>query len=399
MTGLDSFDPLKAREEFIDHDLMATLRAECPVVKLPSGPYFVSRYEDVATVLRDGGLHCERFSHEGKYRDPGVFVPEEERLLVELEGRRHAILRKLVNSALHPRLVASMEPEAVQIANALIDQFVDRSDVDLVAAYADPLPSRVFARLIGIPEEDELMLRGWSLEFVSEPHMRQNRTEKGESLADALPEFSAYINALCDDRAKHPRDDLFTHLLEAEEDGVRLNRSQILATLATIVAAAQETTTTLIGNLLYRMAADPQLYERLRADPALVNAAVEESLRVDAPTMLQGRTTVDTFEMRGVKIASGAQAVLGLSSANHDEAVFENPHEFQLDRANARRHVSFGGGPHFCPGASLSRLDARVGATVFLQRIEKMELSPTYVRRKKPIFFTSGAQTLDVRIG
>src|SRR6202011_6073592 len=122
------------------------------------------------------------------------------------------------------------------------------------AAYADPLPSRVFARLVGIPEDDEVMLRGWSLEFVSEPHMRRNRTEKGESLADALPEFSAYINALCDDRAAHPRDDLVSRLLEAEEDGVRLNRSQILATVATIVAAAQETTTTLIANLLYRMA-------------------------------------------------------------------------------------------------------------------------------------------------
>jgi cytochrome P450 len=168
------YDPLDSSLEHVPYDAISTLREQCPVAALPSGFFFASRHDDVHEALRDGGPVVKVFSHEGKMRALDVVVPEDERLIGEIEGPKHTLMRQLLMSSLHPRLVASCEPYIDELSKELIEDIVTKGEADLMAEYAIPIPSRVLAYVIGLPEEDYRRFRQWTVEVVNGPYPTQN---------------------------------------------------------------------------------------------------------------------------------------------------------------------------------------------------------------------------------
>jgi cytochrome P450 len=222
--------------------------------------------------------------------------------------------------------------------------------------------------------------------------------ERRPGLKGAHPAFADYIDGLADERRRHPQDDLLTRMVNAEVDGQKLSVSQIRSSVAHLIMAGNETTANLIANLLHHLLSHPEDYDRVRADRSLLLNAIEESLRIDPPVLLQPRTTVEEIELRGTSVPKGARVILSLAAANHDPSVFDDPESFDIDRDNAALHCSFGAGAHFCPGAALARMEARVAINTFLDRIERAELPEGFEFRKHRFFVFNGPQALPARI-
>jgi cytochrome P450 len=394
ITGFDPFD----NEQDIPWDTFAALRAECPVAHLDNGFYFFTRYDDVHEAARDGGERIRNFSHEGGMRAPGVVVPEEEKLINELDGARHTRRRRLLTAALQARLVAAAEPYIRDLAGRLLQPMLERGGGDLVAEFTQPLPGMVFAHVLGLPEEDYPRFKAWSDEVLADTYPTLNRTARGEGLHGAHPEFSAYIDGIADARRRDPRDDLFTHMVESEVDGDRLTPTEIRVTVSHLIIAGHETTTNLIGNLLEHLLTTPDDLARVRADRALLAPAVEESLRRDPPVLINPTTCVVPADRHGTEVPVGSRVVMSLASANRDDTAYPAPDDFRLGREDPPPHVAFGGGPHVCPGASLARLEARSAIDVFLDLVGDARLAPGYTREKVPVFWANGPEELPVTL-
>jgi cytochrome P450 len=392
-----AFDPFDNAQD-IPWELFDELRAECPVARLSNGFYFFTRYDDVHEAVRDGGERIRNFAHEGGMRAPGVVVPEEEKLINELDGPRHTRRRRLLMSALQIRLIAGAEPYIRDLAARLLEPMLAAGGGDLVPEFTEPLPGMVFAHVLGLPEHDYPQFKAWSDEVLADTYPTLNRTARGEGLHGAHPEFSAYIDGIADDRRREPRDDLFTHMVESEVDGDRLTQTEIRVTVSHLIIAGHETTTNLLGNLLEHLLTTPEDLARVRADRALLAVAAEESLRRDPPVLINPTTCVVPADRHGADVPSGSRVVLSLASANRDASAYPEPDEFRLDRADAPPHVAFGGGPHVCPGASLARLEARSALDVFLDLVGEVHLASGYEREKVPVFWANGPESLPVTL-
>jgi cytochrome P450 len=191
-----------------------------------------------------------------------------------------------------------------------------------------------------------------------------------------------------------PPDDVVSRLLFTEVQGERLSPRMVRTQTMFLIVAGNETTRNLMGNCVYRLAREPGLFERLRSEPALVPALIEEALRLDAPVQLLARTCTQPLALDGVPIAAGERVLFHLASANRDERAFEDADSFRLDRPNARDHVAFGAGAHVCPGAYLARMETRVVLELLLARVEKLALAPGYVWDPNPVFWALGPRTL-----
>lgn len=392
-----AFDPFDDHQP-VPWELFGELRLSCPVMELPGGILLVSRYEDVHDILKDGGERVRHFSHEGGMRAPGVTVPDEEKLINELDGPRHTRRRKLLMTALHPRLVAAAEPYIRDLATRLLQPLLDAGGGDLVTAWTQPLPGMVFAHVLGLPEEDYGRFKAWSDEVLAGTYPRLNRTERGEGLHGAHPELSAYIDALAEDRRTHPQDDLITHMVTAEHDGERLSQTEVRVLVMHLLIAGHETTTNLLGNLIRHLLAHPDDMTALRADRSLIPVAVEESLRRDPPVLIQPVSCVAPAVRSGAPIDAGRRVVLSIASANRDPDAYEDPEHFRLDRVDPPPHNAFGGGAHFCPGAPLARLEAKVALEVFLDRVKSASLDAAQRDEKVPVFWANGPEHLLVRL-
>jgi hypothetical protein len=361
-----SFDPLSAS---FDDPGFADLRERCPVSKTEMGAWYFARYEDSVAGAKD----VERFI--ASFREPGVVVPDEEQLVSEIPEPRHGQIRRIINSAIAAHRIGRVEPFCFDLCNELLDDLVDRDEpVDLVAEYVMPVPNNVIAHLLGAPPEDFRRWAQWSDDVVQGTYPTKNRNERGEGLAGAHPEFVAYVDALIADRRIHPTDDFITRLVTTEVDGRRLTDIEARSQLVFLFISGNETTRHLIGNLLWRVTRDPELFATLQDNTSLIPMAVEESLRLDPPVKFLMRNCMINGVVAGTEIAAGEKVAFGLGSANRDVDQFDDPDSFRLDRAEARSHLSFGGGPHVCPGAALARLEARVALEVFLARVGSARL-------------------------
>jgi cytochrome P450 len=361
-----SFDPLSAS---FDDPGFADLRERCPVSKTEMGAWYFARYEDSVAGAKD----VERFI--ASFREPGVVVPDEEQLVSEIPEPRHGQIRRIINSAIAAHRIGRVEPFCFDLCNELLDDLVDRDEpVDLVAEYVMPVPNNVIAHLLGAPPEDFRRWAQWSDDVVQGTYPTKNRNERGEGLAGAHPEFVAYVDALIADRRFHPTDDFITRLVTTEVDGRRLTDIEARSQLVFLFISGNETTRHLIGNLLWRVTRDPELFATLQNNTLLIPMAVEESLRLDPPVKFLMRNCMIDGVVAGTEIAAGEKVAFGLGSANRDVDQFDDPDSFRLDRAEARSHLSFGGGPHVCPGAALARLEARVALEVFLARVGSARL-------------------------
>lgn len=285
----------------------------------------------------------------------------------------HARLRGLINKAFTPRAVAAMRPRARAIAEDLLNN-ITTDEFDFIDAIAGPMPTILIAEMLGIDPEHRADFKAWS-DAVVEAGFNLGRSEEMAAKAEVARQnmdqlFYAEINK----RHANPKDDLIGAMVAVEEQGDKLTEDEIVRQCGLLLAAGNVTTTDLIGNGLKALLDHPDQLAALRADLSLMPDAVEEMLRYDSPVINSARIAPADIEIGGCPIAKGSSIFTSLGAANRDPAKYENPHEFDIGRAN-KHHQSFGGGRHFCLGAPLARLEAQETLTAVLERFPNIRAS------------------------
>jgi cytochrome P450 len=400
MTNELAFDPFDARQTQHMWDRLARMRREAPVTRPIPGFVFVARYRDVKAVFRD----VVTFSSREGFRGPGVKLPYEESFLGELDPPEHPKLRMLMMQAFRPGMERAAEPFTRAWAARKLEAIAANGGGDLVSEFGIHLPPAVTAHMLGIPTDQIERVGQWGFELLHSDWPQWNRTERGEGLGGAFPEFAQFLDDQITLRlqAANPPDDLITRMTRAEVQGQRLSPLQIRTLCANCLLASQSTAN-LVGNLLYRLLSDADFERRLRAQPSLIPAAVEESLRFDSPVLFLFRTARVDCEIAGEKVRAGERIILGIASGNRDETVWERADEFWLGRdwKTAPEILTFGPGPHLCLGNMIARMEARVVLGLVREKFAPgaLQLAPGFTRALVPMFLEYGPERLDVVAG
>jgi cytochrome P450 len=396
----DPFDPGQAQHAW---PLLKELRRKGAVAPIAGHMHYVARHAECREVLRE----TDAFSNASGMKAPGIEVPFEDRILGELDPPQHTAVRRVMVTALTPKVVHAAEPFIRGTAEGLLDGVTVPGRADLVPAYSVPLPNRVTVHLLGFPAEDAEQIASWAGELMVSEFPRTNRTARGEGFAAAFPEFAGYIDHKIDRRlrevarGKEVPDDVLSRLVQLEVDGERLTQRQLRALTRNLITGGLSTTSQLLGNLLRQLLSSPELDRAARADENVLANAVEESLRFAPPVLFVARGCVRDTPVGGSPVAAGERVIVGTGSANRDEQVFDDGEEFRYDRANADQHLTFGYGPHVCPGAALARVVARIGIAAFLDRFpsRSVRLEDGYEFENVPTFFEIGPRRLPVVTG
>lgn len=393
MTLYNLFDP----RQVDDHrEVLAELRRSEPVAEVLPGIFYLSRYEDIVEVCR----HPETFG-QARFRPAEDDPRTEDQLnLGETDPPVHTRVRKVLAGFFNPPAVRPYEGYVREVCRSLVEAFAPRGEADLIADLGAPLPAAVIGHVAGLPQDLWPLLRPYSDAYIAMGN--DPESDAGRAAAGVVSQFSERVLQLIRDRraARDRPRDLLTGLVEATgPDGSPLSDEKILVHLASdVVVGGVETTTHLVGNLFYHLLRTPGAYARVRADRSLVAVAVEEALRIDPPVQVLFRQPRVDVEIRGVKIPAGAIVALGYASASRDDAVFECPHDFDLDRGDvAKKHLGFGWGIHHCVGAPLARLELVSALDAVVDRFPSMELAPGFQYERVEFFMMRGPRRLDVR--
>jgi cytochrome P450 len=396
-----TFDPFDADQVQDAWPLLAELRHRSAVVPIAGGMHYVTRHAECQAALRDSAS----FSNASGFKQPGVEVPLEDRVLGELDPPLHTSVRRVMVTALTPRVVHAAEPFMRATADELLDALPRPGTADLVPAFSAPLPTRVTAHLLGFPPGDADRIAAWAKELMESGFPATNRSERGEGFERAFPDFAGYIDEQIDARARsapsgEPRGDVLSRLLMLEVDGDRLTRRQVRALTRNLVTGGFTTTSQLIGNLLHALLTDASLERRLRTDADALRVAIEESLRLAPPVLFVPRGCIHDVAIGDTTVHEGERVIIGTASANRDDEVFEDPERFRVDRANADQHLTFGYGAHVCPGAALARTETRIAITAFLDTFPSgaIRLAPGFEFENVPTFFECGPRALPVEL-
>ena len=345
--------------------------------------YVLTRAKDVEEVLWDRSLSVDpRKAAPGTFEANFVLTdPDREPSMLLADPPYHTRLRKLVSKAFTAKAVEDMRPRIQAITDELLDAIDTSQEADLMKAFCEPLPTIVIAEMLGVDPADRDDFKRWSDTGVMSfnplltPEERKIVNEAQEALAD-------YLRRAIRDRREHPREDLVTSLVRAEESGEQLTEDEIVTMCALLLAAGNVTTTDLIGNGIHALLKNPEELRKLRDDPSLIKNAIEEILRYDAPVMQSGRTPLEPIEIDGVPIAPGQSITPTLAAANRDPDAHPDPDKFDVTRKDVEHH-SFGGGVHYCLGAPLARAEAQIAIGAIVRRFPAMRLgdSPLEWRR------------------
>ena len=335
--------------------------------------YFPCSYADVKAILRDPDLLTDPNSSKPDSYARHFFDGEEEVSMLMADEPRHLRLRKLVNDLFKPRAVEQWRARIEEVVTEALDR-ISGSEFDLIADYAEPVPTIVIAEIMGIPVERQEDFKQWSAmsaEAMFSPDPSAQAIAAATEGNRLMSEF--FLEQIVDRRAG-PGKDLISQLVQSQIDGDRLSDDEIVSQCNLLLAAGNLTTTDMIGNGIRALLEHPEQLEKLRADPALIEATVEEVLRYDSPVLNSGRITPENTEIRGCPVEQGECLHVSLAGANRDPATYENPDNFDIERPYIA-HQSFGGGRHFCLGASLARLEGQVAILGLVQRFPNLELS------------------------
>ncbi len=338
------------------------MRTNHPVLhdeNLPMPVWQVFRYADVLTVLND----YSRFSSQAFGLSGGFFRDT----LISKDPPDHRKLRNLVNQAFTPRAVARLSERITQITQELLDQVREKGEIDVVSDIAFPLPAKVIAEMLGVPSQDWNIFRRWARIGDAEPP--QARQGAGRNMRE---EMFDYFSKLLEERRREPREDLISALSVAEVDGERLSQNELVSFCTLLLAAGQETTKNLIANAIVCLTDHPDSMERLMREPALTPTAIEEILRYLPPVWFLFRLTREDVELAEQTIPANSMVLAWTASANRDPAQFPEPDRFNIER-EPNRHLAFGHGIHFCVGAPLARLEARIALSMMLEQLKNLQ--------------------------
>ncbi len=387
MTSTLVFNPFAPGYAQDPYPHLAELRAHAPVHQHPMGFWLLTRHEDVSAVLRSGMSVELRNLGDGRLREQRQEAVGEqpqwrgaELSMLDRDPPDHTRLRRLVGKAFTRRAVAAMTARVVEMVDVELDRIAAAGEVNLVDALAFPLPFNVISELLGMPEMDHVRLRelagivGRSLEPGTDPQLMR-------AIAEANAELYALTAEAIAVKRRNRGEDLLTALIEGEDDGDVLNDDELVAQVVLLYLAGHETTVNLIANGVLALLRNPDQLALLRSQPDLIDNAIEELLRYDAPVQISRRITTAPYALRDQEIPAGSFVLASLASANRDTAVFgADADRLRLDRSDARGHVSFGMGVHHCLGAVLARLEGRVSIGRLVRRFPELRLTaePTW---------------------
>ena len=383
MEPLELWNPSTFKNGF-PHDYFRDKRDNDPVFwsEHPhwDGFWNVTRHADVQRVSRDSDcFKSQPNPFLAGDQPPSIDDGANSQMLISLDPPDHTKMRKLVNRGFTPRRVRDLEERIQSQVTRLIDQVADKAGCEMVSEIAVELPLQVIADLVGVPEEDRHQIFHWT-----EITFGFDEKYTTDEMMEAGAQMFAYADQMCEIRKKEPHDDLISVLMEAEIEGESLDQMQIDVFFMLLQNAGSETTRNLITTGTLELIRNPDQMQILKDDPSLIPNAVEELLRYTTPVMQFVRRPTHDTVVGGQEIKAGDPVVIWYSSANRDERAFENPDTLDVTR-DASQHVAFGaGGPHFCLGASLARLEAKMMFEAIIGRFEGLELGvedPRTLRR------------------
>jgi cytochrome P450 len=353
----------------------ARLRAEAPIHRNPAlGLAAVSRYEDVMAVLKNPSAFSSRamrdlFTQGAREVMSDANIAGE--TLIGSDPPVHTRLRKIVNRAFTPSRIAALEGRVRGVTDELVGRFEQRGSCDLMSELAVPLPVTLIAEILGVDSERQRDFKRWSDDLLL-AGTGQPTPKQAERIVISDEELGQWIDEVVEERRAFPKDDLISTMVAAESTEDVMTAEEIGNLIVILLIAGNETTTNLIANAMLALLAHPEQLDTLVACPELVPLAVEEALRYDSPVQLTLRRATADVELAGGKLAEGEMVAVLVSSANRDERQFADASRFDLAR-DTRGHVAFGFGTHFCVGAGLARLEARVALEALVTRLARIE--------------------------
>lgn len=376
----DFFAPETIESPF---EFYQVLRRQAPVYQLPGTNIFMlSRLEDIRQAAKDTATFSSDFRHllmgpEPSPKAAEIYAHGYEQVdtLLTMDPPRHKTYRSLINKVFSARRVEKMHGYIEQIVDELIDEFIDRGECEFVRDFATPLPVYVIADQLGVPRADLRKIKDWSDAFASRLGGMVTPEEEIEN-ARLIVEYQQYMVGIIEDRRSNPRDDMISDLANTTvEDGRLMTLEELLSMIQQLLVAGNETTTSAIAGGLLSLAQLSDQLQLLLDDPAIIDNAVEEILRLETPSAGLWRVVTRDTEIRGVAIPKDSLLMLRYAAGNRDEEVFSRPEEMDVCRKNADDHLAFGQGTHFCPGAMLARKEMQVAFTKLLQRLTNIRLA------------------------
>jgi cytochrome P450 len=332
----------------------------------------IARYDDVVAVLHDhDGFTVRRPEIPGRQRiDPFGGAPT----ILTADPPIHSRLRKLVSKAFTPRRVRELEPRVREITADLLSQANNSSEIEAMAALANPLPVIVIAEMLGVSAGDHAQFKQWSNDLISS--FGQESITSGPSAAGiaARNALRGYLADAIKQRSANPAEDLISALVTARDESDALSEDELLAFVVLLLLAGNETTTNLIGNGLLALCRHPEQQQRLRANRDLIPSAIEEMLRFDPPVQMTLRVPTAATNVSGTDIPAGSLCFILLAAANRDPGHFPQPENFDVAR-DPNEHVAFGEGIHFCLGAPLARLEGAIAMELMLEKFPRLQLA------------------------
>jgi len=387
------YNPLSPEAQENPFPYYSLLRQHHPVMWLePLNAWAISRYKDVDFAIRNPQIFSSTKWLGESIRDlnPAPEVP----WMIETDPPDHSRLRKLVSKAFTPRTVSQLEPRIRAIAEELLAPLRADGEFDFVPEFSSALPVIVIAEMLGIEPQHRADFRRWSDNVVRGTSRPTAETERA-AIRQTNAEMRAYFQDAIAQRRKEPRNDLLTALVQAEEGRQVLTSEEVLAMAMLVLLAGNETTMNLLGNTILALLAHPDALAAVRRDRSLVPQLIEEVLRYDSPVQIVFRRTTREVELSDTTIPTDATVFVLLGSANRDEAKFPGPDRFDL-RRDASEHLAFGFGTHYCLGAGLARLEAKVALEEFLYSCPPFVGSTERVDRIRSLI-VRGPRTLPLR--
>ena len=370
------YDPLDPTVKHEPYPYYAELRANEPVKWLPSLEAFgVARYDDVKTLLSDGKLYSSSMFWPallGEY-DPVPEVPP----MISMDPPGHMHLRKLANKAFVPTKIKALQARTAEVANELIDDIITKygteGEIDWVWDFTALYPVTVIAQILGVPLERRSEFKVWVDNVLSAANRAAYGPERLAEIQKSSDDIRSFFEDLYDERSQNLGDDMISTLIQAEVEGERLSRIEVIQMSILLLIGGVETTTNLLGTTLIELNRHRDIYDRVRNDPEQIGPLIEEVLRYNPPVQIIFRHTMADTELGGVFIPRGSTVMPLLASANRDETKFRDPDRFDIDRRPEIPLMSFGQGPHFCLGNYLSRMEAKSALEVAFRRFEVLD--------------------------